>query len=58
MCGKDLRDAASMTEDRTKWRQSEPLRSMLTMGPEEEIEEVTKRVTSSVYEKYLSSLVY
>ena len=21
-CGKDLRDAASMTEDRTKWRQS------------------------------------
>jgi len=36
-CGKDLRDAASMAEDRTKWRQFVTrLQSMLTMGPEEE----------------------
>jgi len=30
---------------------------MLTMEPEEEEEEVTKRVTSSVYEKHLSSVL-
>jgi len=29
-CGKDPRDAPSVTEDRTKWRQ------FVTMGPEEE----------------------
>jgi len=33
---------------------------MLTTGPEEEEKEVTKRVTSSVYEKHqvLSSVLY